>query len=190
MPSFASFVVLHHVHTISIQTRKPKKEENQSFLMSDPERALQKLNLDDMPVTRSHTRSSQQGRGTDRIAPESARVNPIARPVRPPMSSQRSGSSTQLPTTGRSTPVGSSGTASAPSTSFIQAQALFKIEGIVTEDTHIDFKLRPLNASNGQVVERLFYDPVHGNHHAACNQSEHRRSRSPCNHITVSISIQ
>ena len=151
--------------------------------MSDPARDFQKLNLDDMPVTRSHNRPPQQVRGRERLPSESARMNPLSRPPRPQPSSStvQSGSQTSRMQTA------SASISRTLTPSVAQAQALFKVEGIVTEDTHIDFRLRPLDDQGGQVVERIFYDSAHRNHSAACSQVEHQRLQTPCNHIQVRL---
>ena len=152
--------------------------------MSDPTRDLQNLNLDDMPVTRSHARRTpQQGRVRERTPADQGRMNPLGRPPAP---SQSSASESQRPSRrGSAVPPPTSATPPVPMSTLAQAQALFKVDGIVTEDTHIDFRLSPLDRSSGQVIERLFYDSTRGNHGASCDMPEHRRSRSPCNHIKV-----
>ena len=149
--------------------------------MSDPAHAFQNLHLDDMPVTRSHARASQQGRSGERVAPASSRMNPLSRPVRTPVPRGHSHSESWS-----SRMRGGSPSRSTPSPASNQAPGLFNVDGINNEGQHIDFSLTALDGIGGQVIVSLFQSSEQSGRYAACSQQAHQRSNEPCIHIGVS----
>ena len=149
--------------------------------MSDAAHAFQKLHLDDMPVTRSHARSLQQGRPGDRVSTGSSRMNPLSRPVRTPGSRGHSHSGSHS-----SHPHGGSPAHSTPGPSVNPVAGLFKVEGIDNEGQHIDFSLTAADGVGGQVIVSLYQDPAQPRLCARCSQAAHVHAQDPCIHIEVS----
>lgn len=155
--------------------------------MSAPDRALQNLNLDEMPVTRSHARSSRRGRGREQLPSGSARMDPLSRPAPHPSESSRHGlRGPQRP--------GSSG----PS-------RVARVMRVTNRGTSIEFQLQPApiqprvagSTSQGstaqlqpglgsntpeQVIVRIYYDTIRGNHRAFCTCGD---PKYPCFHAWV-----
>ncbi len=160
--------------------------------MPAPDRALQNLNLDEMPVTRSSTRPVGEGRGREQAQSGSHRMNPLARPTR--------GGTSRYP-------------AESSRRAFQTAQELshqayypgdFVVVNVKTISTTVDFILTPapmtstgqspppasqsmrVRSSTEQACVSIQYDTVTGNHHASCDFRGHA-SNPVCFHILVSI---
>ena len=163
--------------------------------MSAPNRGLQNLNLDEMPVTRSHTRSSREGRGGKQTHSGSHRMNPLAHStpsVSPHYTAEpsRRGSrapqepSHQMPRAPEVSPIG------------------FKVVR-VNKDSFVEFFLIPATksatgrrpfaqsqlplamTSTEQAIVRIDFDPARGDHRASCDWVHHGQSDSICSHIFV-----
>ena len=161
--------------------------------MSAPDRALQNLNLDEMPVTRSNARSSREGRGRERTHIGSARMDPLSRPTPhapppyAPESSRRGFRGSQRPSSSVPpranliTRVTNHGT----SIDFqlrpgsIQAG----VAGSTSQGSFAQFQPGPVSSTPNQIAVRIRYDTVRGDHRATCTCGE----LNPfCFHIFVS----
>lgn len=157
--------------------------------MSAPDRALQNLNLDEMPVTRSGASSSRGGRGKERNSKGSARMDPLLRPLPHSSESSRHGlralqrpGSSGPPRANRVTRVTNQGTS-------IGFQVLPEPTrpGIASPTIQGSFaQTQPSSVSSTpvQVTVRIHYDTVRGAHRATCTCAE---PNPLCFHVYVSV---
>ena len=160
--------------------------------MSTPDRALQNLNLDEMPVTRSSARSFGEGRGREQAYGGSHRMNPLARPAQSNISRHPAQSSHRA------------FQAAHELTHRMHYPGDFVVVNVKKVNTTVDFTLipaiatpsgqRPIptpqsiqgRASNEQACVSIQYDPIRQGHQASCDFQGHA-SNPICVHILVRI---
>lgn len=147
--------------------------------MSDPARALQNLNLDEMPVTRSHTQPSRQGnaiareRGSESGSGEAVRMDPLIHSHTPSspstFGSQGRGSVTGL-------------TATYPT---VPSSPLFAVERVAANHaTSLDFRLATVRGMNTRAAVRIQCSTGR-QARASYSCTEHLMLNEPCAHIKV-----
>lgn len=146
-----------------------------TFLMSDPAPLLQNLNLEEMPVTRSHSQPHQRGRGVGRGRRGPSRLIPP-----PPPARGRAGPTHAQAAPSYDTRHASFATASGAAVGSEPEFSLDRLRGIGTgRDKYFAFQLRP-----GPVSVRV-PNPA-GQGRVDCSCGDFRRRRAPCVHIQVS----